>query len=268
MRCNMFQRRVRQCRRGDSRKLLRGERPHQLRQHRSEGRVSVAWMGMTRIVLHTRPEIGRRLFERMILQQSSEQEIAFPQCLHAAFVLGAVFVMRQQGSAFRFDEHGCHIEERTRLIHIALSVERAHVCKKFFRDGGQGHFGQFEASVGDHAQQHIERAGVVVQIDGETVRGRYVRHCRHGRRTGFITLDTIRCLHRPLRGWRLSTHGVSANVQATTPRATISRATSRYSCAVLWFGAYIVIGAAATVASGSLMDREITVWNTLSPNAS
>ena len=49
---------------------------------------------------------------------------------------------------------------------------------------------------------------------------------------------------------------------ATTPLAISSRATSRYSFAVLCSGAKIVIGTAATVESGSLIEREITECNT------
>ncbi len=49
---------------------------------------------------------------------------------------------------------------------------------------------------------------------------------------------------------------------STTPLEMSSRATSRYSLAVLCSGAKIVIGTAATVESGSLIEREITECNT------
>ena len=117
----------------------------------------------------------------------------------------------QDGHAFGLHQNRSNIQERTGLVHVLREVKATHISQEFLGDRGERNLGQLELVVGDHAEQRIERPGIDLKI-----------HLEAGAYGG---LDFL------LLAYESFAH------QATMPRDTSSRATSRYSLAVLCPGA-------------------------------
>src|SRR5699024_3992644 len=118
-------------------------------------------------------------------------------------------------------------------------------------------------------QQQVEGAGEVVQLHLETLRSLLVDRC--GLIAGRCCLLAERC--------RLPTCGIAGRwgllifldcgvVQGAPPRAMSSRARRREASEPACLGARLVIGSAATEASGNFTVRLITDSKTFSPKAS
>ena len=209
-------RRVGERLRGQPGQVLGGQRPDQLRQQGRHARVHHRRMREpARIRRQTCTEVVGGLLERAVLQQPGEQQITLAQRLHAALVAPAVLVAGQQRGAFGLHQDRGDVDERTGGLHVARHIHAPDILQELLGDRRERNLGQFQAIAGDHAQQHVERAGIHVQTDGESgVDGTPLR------------LRQLCPFH----------HGHAAG-QGTMPLAISSRATSRYSLAVLCPGA-------------------------------
>ena len=186
-------------------------------------------------------EILTCLFEGAVLQKPGKEEVALSQCLHGGLIAQGLVLNRQESCALGLYQNGGDIKKGAGLIQTGLEIQSTHIGQKLAGHCSQGNLGQLELPVGQKAQKHVE--GTLVNIQGNR---KPIARSADGLPGGFC--------HDP--------------VHATMPREISSLATSRYSLEVLCSGENIVMGSPATVASGNLMEREMTEWRTLPSKAS
>src|SRR5690606_7511523 len=187
------------------------------------------------------------LFERLVLQQPREQQVARLEQGQVVLVLD--LAPRQQPGCFQVEQSRRHDEELAGLVQIprlAGAGPGGDVGDELVGHLRQRDLGEVELVLGDQAQQQVERAFEVGQVHLE-------------RRNGLVVT---------LRGEdRLGRRRVTQR-RAGSHRANTSRASCRYADAPREDGANDVMGSPATVVSGNRTVRPTTVWKTRSPNAS
>ena len=82
----------------------------------------------------SRAEIAGRLLVGAVLNQASEQQIAFAQCLETLLVMLILLATGQDGHAFGLHQNRSNIQERTGLVHVLREVKATHISQEFLGD--------------------------------------------------------------------------------------------------------------------------------------
>jgi hypothetical protein len=117
-------------------------------------------------------ETARRLFERLVLQQPREQQVAGLQQGEVLFVLH--LGGGQQPRGLQVEQGRGHHQELAGLVERPVVTHGADVGDELVGDPAQRHLGDVELVLADELQQQVERAGEVGQPHGETGRRRGV----------------------------------------------------------------------------------------------
>lgn len=106
-----------------------------------------------------------RLFERPVLQESCEQEIARLEELEVFFVL--FDVAREEPGRFQVEQDCSHDQELRRLVQVPRVALTAQVGHEVVGHLMQGQGRDLQLVLGDQRQQQVERAGELLQADLE-----------------------------------------------------------------------------------------------------